>query len=195
MRAFLGWLRGERRHCGMAAIPTIEEEDARRPNRERKNLVTEQARIVNQVKAIFARFSIGTLRPTERKVEERLEAVRTAEGIPLPENTRAELRRHLARLRVVRDQVHAVEQERLRKLATAPAADKGSHAMVRLIARVLGAGVETADVLVNEIFSRHWRDRRPSPDTPALPARPTRAAVVDANGVLRAPATPASGVA
>src|SRR6202163_2227902 len=24
MRAFLGWLRGERRHCSMAAIPTIE---------------------------------------------------------------------------------------------------------------------------------------------------------------------------
>ena len=31
-RAFLGWLRGERNHCGMVAIPTIEEEDARRPN-------------------------------------------------------------------------------------------------------------------------------------------------------------------
>jgi transposase len=160
MRAFLGWLRGERRHCSMAAIPTIEEEDARRPNRERKNLVTEQTRIVNQVKAIFARFGIRTLRPTERKVEERLEAVRTAEGAPLPENTRAELRRHLARLRVVREQVHAVEQERLRKLAAAPATDKGSNAMVRLIARVLGVGVETADMLVNEIFSRHWRDRR-----------------------------------
>jgi transposase len=160
MRAFLGWLRGERRHCSMAAIPTIEEEDARRPNRERKNLVTEQTRIVNQVKAIFARFGIRTLRPTERRFEERLEAVRTAEGAPLPENTRAELRRHLARLRVVREQVHAVEQERLRKLAAAPAADKGSHAMVRLIARVLGVGVETADMLVNEIFSRHWRDRR-----------------------------------
>src|SRR6202158_3142895 len=71
MRAFLGWLRGERRHCSMAAIPAIEEEDARRPNRERKNLVTEQTRIVNQVKAIFARFGIRTLRPTERKVEER----------------------------------------------------------------------------------------------------------------------------
>ena len=95
MRAFLGWLRGERRHCSMAAIPTIEEEDARRPNRERKNLVTEQTRIVNQVKAIFARFGIRTLRPTERKVEERLEAVHTAEGAPLPENTRAELRRQV----------------------------------------------------------------------------------------------------
>jgi transposase len=36
-RAFLGWLRGERGHCGMAKIPTPEEEDAKRPNREREN--------------------------------------------------------------------------------------------------------------------------------------------------------------
>jgi transposase len=50
-RAFLGWLRGERDHCKMAAIPTLSEEDARRPNRERENLVGEQSRIVNRMKA------------------------------------------------------------------------------------------------------------------------------------------------
>jgi hypothetical protein len=37
--AFLGWLRGEKRHRSMAAIPEIEEEDAKRPNREREKLV------------------------------------------------------------------------------------------------------------------------------------------------------------
>jgi len=161
MRVFLGWLRGEKRHCSMVAIPTIEEEDARRPNRERQNLVTEQTRIINQIKAIFARFGLRTLRPTMRKLAEGLEDLRTAEGTPLPQNTLSELRRHLARLRFVRDQIHAVEQERLRKLAVAPAAEtKSPDAMVRLIARVFGAGIETADMLVNEIFSRHWRDRK-----------------------------------
>ena len=30
IRVFLGWLRGEPRHCKMVAIPTLEEEDARR---------------------------------------------------------------------------------------------------------------------------------------------------------------------
>jgi transposase len=161
MRVVLGWLRGERRHCSMVAIPTIEEEDARRPNRKRQNLVTEQTRLINQMKAIFTRFGIRTLRPTMRKLGERLEDLRTAEGTPLPQNTLAELQRHLARLRIVRDQIRAVEQERLRKLAAAPAAEKkGPHAMVRLIVRVLGVGVETADMLVNEIFSRHWCDRK-----------------------------------
>jgi transposase len=158
LRAFLGWLRGEKRHCSMVAIPTVEEEDARRPNRERGNLVTEQTRIVNQIKAVLTRFGIRTFRPTLRKAEEQLEGLRTAEGGPLLENTRAELRRYLARLRVVREQIRAIEQSRLGKLATTP--EKSRHAMVRLIARVLGVGVETADMLVNEVFSRHWRDRK-----------------------------------
>jgi transposase len=159
-RSFLGWLRGEKRHCSMVAIPTIEQEDARRPNRERGNLVTEQTRIVNQIKAILTRFGIRAFRSTLREVEEKLERVRTAEGTPLPENTHAELRRHLARLRVVREQIRAIEQERLRKLAATPAGEKGPHVMVRLIARLLGVGVETADMLVNEILSRHLRDRK-----------------------------------
>jgi transposase len=158
LRAFLGWLRGEKRHCSMVAIPTVEEEDARRPNRERGNLVTEQTRIVNQIKAILTRFGIRTFRSTLRKAEEHLEGLRTAEGTPLLENTRAELRRHLARLRVVREQIRAIEQSRLGKLAMT--SEKGPHAMVRLIARVLGVGVETADMLVNEVFSRHLRDRK-----------------------------------
>jgi transposase len=62
MRAFLGWLRGERRHCSMAAIPTLEEEDARRPNREREILVSDKTRLVNHIKAILTRFGIRSFR-------------------------------------------------------------------------------------------------------------------------------------
>jgi transposase len=41
-RGFLGWLRGKRGHCSMARVPTIAEEDAKRPNRERDCLVGER---------------------------------------------------------------------------------------------------------------------------------------------------------
>src|SRR5258708_20670503 len=45
-RGFLGWLRGERGHCTMARIPTIAEEDAKRPNLARACLVGERTPIV-----------------------------------------------------------------------------------------------------------------------------------------------------
>ena len=57
-RGFLGWLRGERGHCSMARVPTIAEEDAKRPNRERECLVGERTRIVNRIKATLARLGI-----------------------------------------------------------------------------------------------------------------------------------------
>ncbi|MGA7265459.1 MAG: hypothetical protein WA709_03830 [Stellaceae bacterium] len=44
-RGFLGWLRGERGHCGMAQVPTIAEEDAKRPNRERDCLLGNARRL------------------------------------------------------------------------------------------------------------------------------------------------------
>ena len=43
-RVFIGWLRGERDHCRMVAIATQTQEDAKRPNRERENLVGECTR-------------------------------------------------------------------------------------------------------------------------------------------------------
>src|ERR1700723_2273597 len=55
-RAFLGWLRGERDHCKMVAIPTIKDEDGKRPNRERESLVGEQSRIINRMKAGVGRL-------------------------------------------------------------------------------------------------------------------------------------------
>src|SRR5204863_7696185 len=63
-RGFLGWLRGERGHCTMARVPTIAEEDAKRPNRERDCLVGERTRIVNRIKSTLARLGIRNFKPT-----------------------------------------------------------------------------------------------------------------------------------
>ena len=59
-RGFLGWLRGERGHCGMARVPTIAEGDAKRPNRERDCLVRERTRIVNRIKSTLVRLPTRT---------------------------------------------------------------------------------------------------------------------------------------
>ena len=129
-RAFLGWLRGEPDHCSMAAVPTLEDEDARRPNRERESLVGERTRIVNRMKGNLARLGIRGFKPTLRKAPERLEALHTPEGPPLPPNTAAELRRDMARLRVVAEQIKEIEAARLEQLEREPG--PRPHAMVRL---------------------------------------------------------------
>src|SRR5215831_7023843 len=94
-RAFLGWLRGEPKHCSMAAIPTVADEDTKRPSRERQSLVGERTRIINRLKANLARLGIRDFRPNLAQASGHLEALRTPEGVAVPANTLAELRRDM----------------------------------------------------------------------------------------------------
>ena len=151
-RAFLGWLRGEPKHCSMAAVPTLEDEDARRPGRERQILVEERTRIINRLKANLARLGIRGFRPNLARAPSQLEALRTPEGVAIPTNTLAEMRRDLDRLRFVKQQIKEIEKTRAAHLATAP--DERRHVAARALTRVVGVGVETADMLVQEVFSR-----------------------------------------
>jgi len=157
-RAVLGWLRGERGHCSMAAVPTLEEEDAKRPTREHESLVGERTRVVNRIKASLARLGVRCFKPMLRHAAERLDALRTPEGAPLPPNTLAELQRDIARLRFVREQIKQIEDACVERLQRA--SGTGGHAMVRLLARVVGVGIETADMLVHEVLLRDMRDRK-----------------------------------
>jgi transposase len=157
-RAFLGWLRGERGHCGMAAIPSLEEEDAKRSGRERASLVGERTRIGNRVKSLLARLGIRGFRPILRTAAQQLDRLRTPQGEPVPPHTLAELRREMARLRLLAEQIREIETARLQRLERQP--DHGAHPMIRLLAQVRGLGIETADMLAHEAFSRRLRDRR-----------------------------------
>ena len=158
MRSFLGWLRGEPKHCSMAAIPTLAEEDARRPNREHKTLSGERGGLISRMKSTLVRFGIRNFNVKLRKAPERLDELGGPEGGPLPPNTLAELRRDMARLRLVREQIAEIEKTRQRRLTRAP--QEGTHPMVLMLARIIGIGIETADLLVHEVLSRNLRDRR-----------------------------------
>ena len=105
MRVFLDWLRGERGHCRMVAIPTLEEEDAKRPSRERESLVGERTRVINRMKGALARLGICGFKPELRRAPKELVALRTPEGRPLPPNLLEEMRREMARLSLIREQI------------------------------------------------------------------------------------------
>jgi transposase len=158
-RGFLGWLRGERGHCSMVRVPTIAEEDAKRPNREREGLVKERTRLGNRMKGTLARLGIRNFKPTLRQAAERLATLHTPEGTPVPPNTLAELQRDVARLGFVVGQIKQIEKARQKRLEQ-PESASGPQAQVRLLARVVGIGIETADMLVHEVLTRRMRDRR-----------------------------------
>src|SRR2546430_10861071 len=112
----------------MARVPTLAEEDAKRPNRERECLVGERTRIVNRIKATLARMGIRNFKPTLRKAAERLATVHTPEGVPVPPNALAELQRDIARLGFVVSQIREIEDARQKRLEQQP--ETGPHAMV-----------------------------------------------------------------
>ena len=157
MRALLGWLRAEPDSCRMVAIPSMMDEDERRPGREREQLVTERTRVINRIKSILARLGIRGFKPGFARAAERLADLRTAEGEPIPPQTRRELGRALERLQLLKQQIREIETQR--KEATATALSQ-PHAMIRRLASLRGIGLETAEMLVREVLSRNLRDRR-----------------------------------
>jgi transposase len=180
MRAFIGWLRGETDHCSMCAIPTLEEEDDKRPNREHQHLVGERTRIINRLKSCMARLGIRDFNPASCKAPERIAKLRTPEGKPIPPNTLDELKHDMAHLRFISDQIDEVEKARLARLREEP--KKKSHAMV---------GIETADMLTHEVFLRNLCETgEPCRVMSASPVRRTKAARNEERKVLLARATP-----
>jgi transposase len=157
-RAFVGWLRGERRHCSMAAVPSLAAEDAKRAQRERRTLIGEATRLVNRLKAALARLGIRAFDVKRRDAAARLDALRTGEGESIPPLSLGELRRDLVRLALVRAQIKEIARERRERLKAAPA--DPAQRMIGVLARVHGLGLDTAETLASEVFARTLRDRR-----------------------------------
>jgi hypothetical protein len=117
-----------------------------------------KAKAAERMKATLARLGIRSFKPTLRKAADRLATLHTPEGMPLPPNVLAELQRDMARLGFVVSQIREIEEARQKRLEQEPETEP--HAMVRHLVRVVGVGVETADMLVNEVLSRPMRDRK-----------------------------------
>jgi transposase len=56
------------------------------------------------------------------------------------------------------EQIREIEAMRAARIEQHP--EQANHAMILLLARVIGVGIETADMLVHEILSRPLRDRK-----------------------------------
>src|SRR5215475_15250897 len=142
----------------IGSVPTVAEEDGRCPHRERETLIKQRTSTANRMKSVLIQFGVRNFNPSLRKAPKKLDSVRTPEGIPLPSNAVAALQRHMERFRIINEQIKAIERTRLQRLQRDPA--EKFNAMVFLLVRIIGLGVETAEQLVREILSRNLRDRK-----------------------------------
>jgi transposase len=90
LRVLATWLAGDRQVCSMVRVPTPDEEDAKRPHREREQLVHDKLRIENRIEALL--FTQGIRgRPSLRSWERHVAALRTGDGRALPPLLRGDL--------------------------------------------------------------------------------------------------------
>jgi transposase len=142
----------------MAQIPTLEQEDAKRPTREHKTLVSERTSLVNRMKSMLVWLGITGFSITGYRAAQKLAALRTPNGEPIPPNTLDELYRDLERYALLKKQIKAIEEMRKQRLKAKP--DHGANPLILMLAKVLGLGLETADLLVHEVLTRNLRDER-----------------------------------
>jgi hypothetical protein len=88
-----------------------------------------------------------------------LEELRGFDGDPLPPKLMEELRRLIARHRMLSEQLKEIEAARDQALAEAAEHDKAAR-QIRILTYLVGLGLGTATGLVREVFCRSFRDRK-----------------------------------
>src|SRR5712691_3674650 len=166
LRALLAYKRGEPRVCAMVVAPSVEEEDRRRPCRERRTLIAERIEHVNRIKGLLFAQGISDYAPLRRDRRARLKALRTGDGRELPSHLKAQIGRALDRIELLLDQIKAVEaaQDALlaaaRKPAGEPAGEKAMPDPVTMLLALKGMGANFAAILWSEAFYRQFANRR-----------------------------------
>jgi transposase len=158
MRVLLAYWRGEPRVCSVARPPSVEQEDARRRHRERQRLIRERGAHVNRIKALLHGQGIRDVEPLRRNFLTRLNQLQTGDGHVLPPALRTEIEREHARLRLLVEQIAAVEAES--RAIVQQAAPAAPAAKVAQLTQLKSIGEASAQLLVNEVFYRTFNNRR-----------------------------------
>jgi transposase len=155
VRALLAYKRGEPRVCAMVRAPSVGEEDRRRIGRERKVLINERTCHINRIKGLLFAQGITGYEPMRRDRRERLKELRTGDGRPLARHIEGQILRELDRLKLIAEQIKAVEAER-----DALIGDEVANTPVAMLMQLKGIGPEFATVLYAEGLFRHFDNRR-----------------------------------
>jgi transposase len=143
--------RGEKDVWKVVRVPSEEQEDGRRLHRDLERLKKEKTQHRSRIFSLLATQGVrpGSLSAFLRD----LDAVRIWNGMPLPPGLKAEIAREGERLRLVQEQIRAIKKERREQLKQA---DSPELAMVKLLTKLRGIGLDSSWLLVMEMFA--WRE-------------------------------------
>jgi transposase len=174
------YVHGERGALRVVRVPSVEAEDARRPERERKRLQRERTAHRNRIGALLilhgVRFPLNLKTPLDTFTTA-LAQTPTPAGEKLPAALRAEVVREYERLLAVHKQLREVDAEiaAWRKAKKHPWAKK----MDRL-SELRGVGEKSSDLLVREFFGwRKFDNRRQLASAAGLTPTPFASGTVD----------------
>jgi len=159
LRSLVGWLSGDAGACRMVRVPSREREDLRRTHRERQALIKERVRLVNRIKGLLASVGVAGFEPLRRAAGSALAELRGADGRRLPPALRRDVERCLQRVCLLKEQIAAVEAERDAAVCEPAAGDVEAVKIAQLM-QVRSIGVQTATLLVREVFWRSFDNRR-----------------------------------
>ena len=151
VRQLLRYLGGDTDSLRVVRVPSVEQEDERRPSRERERLQKEIFGHTNRIKSLLA--TQGIKEKLERDVVAQLETME------LPPRLKAELVREAQRLVLARQQLAELDAQRRERLRN-PAGDPQARKVLDL-AMLCGVGTVSAWLLVAEVFGwRKFRNRK-----------------------------------
>ena len=157
LRVLMAYLRGDRKVCSMVRVPTPDEEDAKRPHREREHLVKERLRIENRIEALLFTQGIRE-RPSLRSWERDLLPCAPVMDVRCRTNLKAELDRLRRQLVFTLELIREVEAER--DMAAGAEPREQAHRQIAALCRIRGIGSNFAAVLTREVFYRSFDNRR-----------------------------------
>ena len=139
LRALQSWRRGDRQTWAFVCVPSVDDEDARRPHRELALLRKERVGHVNRIKALLALHGVRDDRPLRADRRAILSQLRAGYGEILPINCRREVERELSRLEMVLQHITEVEAAMAATAGTSaeqaieqPASDEAVRTLARL---------------------------------------------------------------
>jgi len=147
---------GDRKVWSVVHVPSVEEEDRRHLNRELAAAKKDRTRHNNRIKGLLV--GQGVRLSIKDDFLDRLGAVRTWDGLPLPPGLQMRLKREYARMKLAQRQIKELERERIEAIRHS---EDPSVDMVRQLLKLKGIGLNSAWLYTMEFFSwRKFRNRK-----------------------------------